>query len=56
MTTDKAKTSADPTNIKAKNQLAVNIGDQVKTGDVLFTGGVINKVFFYRYFAFASYF
>ncbi len=31
---------------KTKNQLAVKTGDKVMAGDVLFTGGVINKVFF----------
>ncbi len=31
---------------KKKNQLSVKIGDPVTTGEVLFTGGKINKVFF----------
>jgi neurotransmitter:Na+ symporter, NSS family len=31
---------------KSKNTLNVNIGDQVSKGDVLFTGGITNKVFF----------
>jgi len=31
---------------KAKNQLSVKTGDKVMAGDVLYTGGVINKVFF----------
>ncbi|HNW54398.1 MAG TPA: hypothetical protein PKN21_09030, partial [Bacteroidales bacterium] len=31
---------------KAKNQLVVKPGDYVKKGDVLFTGSVVNKVFF----------
>jgi SNF family Na+-dependent transporter len=43
--TTAAKTSSSY-EYKRKNQLSVRIGDQVKTGDVLFTGGKINKVFF----------
>jgi hypothetical protein len=31
---------------KDKNRVAVKIGEQVKTGDVLYTGGIINKLFF----------
>ncbi len=31
---------------KAKNKLQVSLGDQVKTGDVLYTGGVTNKLFY----------
>jgi len=31
---------------KAKNELKVKLGDQVAKGDALYTGGVINKLFF----------
>ncbi len=43
--TTAAKTTASY-EYKRKNKLSVKIGDQVKAGDVLFTGGKINKVFF----------
>jgi len=44
-TENAVKTSAE-FEFKAKNQLVVAIGDKVTKGDVLYTGGVINKVFF----------
>jgi len=44
-TTNAVKSSAE-FEYKGKNKLSVKIGDQVKKGDVLFTGGMINKVFF----------
>ena len=44
--TENAVKSSTEFEFKAKNQLAVKTGDNVTKGDVLYTGGVINKVFF----------
>ena len=44
-TASAAKTSVSY-EYKKKNHLSVKIGDQVKTGDVLFTGKKVNKLFF----------
>jgi hypothetical protein len=44
-TTNAVKTSTS-FEYKAKNQLTVKIGDPVKTGDILYTGGKINKLFY----------
>jgi hypothetical protein len=31
---------------KSKNQISVNLGDNVKVGDVLYTGNVVNNLFY----------
>ena len=44
--TENAVKSSAEFEFKAKNQLQVKTGDIITKGDVLYTGGVINKVFF----------
>lgn len=44
--TDTTDLTSSSFEYKTKNKLAVKMGDNIKTGDVLYSGGVINKLFF----------